>query len=159
MNSVALVGRLTRAPELRSTGSGKSVCGFAIAVDRQGGGQDDKADFFEIVVWERQAETCVQYLIKGQRVAVVGRLQNRSWTAQDGTPRKSTEVVATNVEFLDKPKGEGGGERGEYHQREQVPAGGGWGGGGQQQQQQQQAGGWDQPQQGQGGWAGNDIPY
>lgn len=103
LNKVILIGRLTRDPELRYTPSGKAVANFSLAVDRarQSGSGERETDFIDIVVWERQAEICAQYLGKGRLVAVEGRLQIRSYDAQDGTRRKAAEVVAQSVRFLE----------------------------------------------------------
>lgn len=102
MNKVILIGNLTRDPELSTTNNGVSVCRFSIAVQRrfasaEGGNQ---ADFFNIVVWRGQADNCHKFLKKGSKCAVVGRLQNSSYEAQDGTKRYTTDVVAEEVEFL-----------------------------------------------------------
>lgn len=104
MNVVVLIGRLTKDPELRYTPSGKAVCQFRLAVDRgTSNAQGEKeTDFFDIVVWEKQAENCANYLSKGRLVAVNGRLQSRSYDAQDGTRRTVVEVVARDVRFLER---------------------------------------------------------
>jgi len=115
MNTVIITGNLGRDPEVRHTQSGKAVCTLAVAVSN---GRDDTT-WVDVVVWERQAEMCGQYLAKGKKVGVEGRLQNRSWE-QDGQTRHKMEVVAFRVEFL-SPKSDGGGER---------PQRGGYGGGG-----------------------------
>ncbi|MHB9144001.1 MAG: single-stranded DNA-binding protein [Symbiobacteriia bacterium] len=106
LNRIILIGRLTRDPELRYTPGGKAVANFTLAVDRgRSNPQGQKeADFIDIVVWEKQAETVSQYLNKGRLVAVEGRLQIRSYEAQDGTKRKAAEVVASTVQFLDAKK-------------------------------------------------------
>ncbi len=104
INQVILMGRLTRDPELRTTPSGKSVCGFSLAVDKQFS-QDDSADFFDITAWEKLGELVSQYLQKGRRCLVQGRLSYRSWE-QDGQKRSKVEVIASDVTFLDGPSGE-----------------------------------------------------
>ena len=106
LNRVILIGRLTRDPELRYTPSGVPVAGFTIAVDRPFANQEGKreADFVPIVVWRKQAEACANYLGKGRLVAVDGRLQVRTYDADDGSRRWVTEVVADNVRFLDRAK-------------------------------------------------------
>lgn len=110
LNKVILIGRLTRDPELRYTpNTGSAVASFTIAVDRQGSNRDE-ADFINIVVWNKQAELCAQYLGKGRLVAVVGRLQIRTYE-KDGQRRYFTEVVAETVRFLDS-KGAGGSKPG-----------------------------------------------
>ncbi len=105
INQVMLMGRLTRDPELRSTTTGKSVVNFSLAVDRYG--QDAGADFFDIVAWEKLGELVNQYLSKGRRCLVQGRLSQRSWEGDDGKKRYRTEVVATDVTFLDGPNQQG----------------------------------------------------
>lgn len=114
LNRVILIGRLAVDPELRYTQSGVAVTNFRIAVDRPFTNQqgEREADFFPIVTWRKLAEVCAHNLSKGRLVAVEGRLQSRSYQAQDGSTRWITEVVADNVRFLDWPKdgpSEGGG--------------------------------------------------
>ena len=108
LNRVILIGRLTRDPELKFTTTGKAVATFTLAVDRfRSNPQGEKeADFIPIVVWEKQAENCANYLGKGSLAAVDGRMQVRSYDGKDGIRRWVTEVVAETVRFLDK-KGEG----------------------------------------------------
>ena len=102
INQVILMGRLTRDPEQRTTTTGKTIASFSIAVDR--GGQDDQADFFDVTAWERLAELVMQYLSKGRRVLVQGRLRQDSWDDKEtGKRRSRVEVVATDVTFLDGP--------------------------------------------------------
>lgn len=108
INQVILMGRLTRDPELRTTPNGKSVCSFSLAVDRAFS-QDDTADFFDITAWEKLGELVEQYLTKGRRCLVQGRLQQRTWE-QDGQKRSKVDVVATDVTFLDGPSGNTGGQ-------------------------------------------------
>ncbi|MBE3586748.1 single-stranded DNA-binding protein [Desulfofundulus thermocisternus] len=105
-NKIILIGRLVREPELRYTPSGTAVARFTLAVDRpftnrQG---EREADFIDIVVWQKQAEICSQYLGKGRLVAVEGRLQIRSYDDSQGVRRKTAEVVAEQVRFLDRPR-------------------------------------------------------
>lgn len=108
INQVILMGRLTRDPETRTTPSGKTVTSFSLAVDR--GGQEDAADFFDITAWEKLGDLVAQYLSKGRRCLVQGRLQQSSWDDKEtGKKRSKVEVVATDVTFLDGPSGEGGG--------------------------------------------------
>lgn len=106
LNRIVLIGRLVKDPELRYTGQGTPVCSFRIAVDRRPSKDAERqADFIDIVTWRQSAEFAAQYLTKGRLVAVDGRLQIREWTAQDGTKRWSTEVVADNVQGLDRAQG------------------------------------------------------
>lgn len=114
INSVVLVGRLTRDPESRTTTSGKSVVNFSIAVTKRFKPQDGSpdADFFNIVAWGNTADFVVNYLGKGRLVAVEGRLQSRKYTTQDGNSREVVEVVADNVQGLDRPRDDQGGSGG-----------------------------------------------
>lgn len=102
MNKVVLIGRLTRDPELRYTGSNLPVATFSIAVNRPFSNQagEREADFINIVVWRKQAENCKNYLTQGSQVAIEGRLQTRNYDDQNGQKRYVTEVIADNVEFL-----------------------------------------------------------
>ena len=101
MNKVILVGRLARDPELRTTGSGKSVATFSLAVDRRYKAEGQPtADFFNVVAGGKPAETICQYLGKGRQIAMTGRLQTRDYKAQDGTKRYATEVVLEEFDFI-----------------------------------------------------------
>ena len=110
MNKVILVGNLTRDPELSETQSGIAVCRFAIAVSRDYANADGtrETDFFNITVWRGRAENCGKYLKKGNKVAVVGSLQNRSYEDKDGVKRNVTDVVASEEEFLTPKNAQGG---------------------------------------------------
>ena len=102
MNKVILVGNLTRDPELTETATGVAVCRFSIAVQRDYAGADGtrEADFFNVTVWRGRAENCGKYLKKGNKVAVVGSLQTRSYEDKDGIKRNVTDIIANEVEFL-----------------------------------------------------------
>ena len=102
MNKVVLIGRLTRDPELRYTGSNTPVATFSLAVNRnfQNQNGEREADFINIVVWRKQAENCKNFLTQGSQVAIEGRIQTRTYDDQNGQKRYVTEVVADNVEFL-----------------------------------------------------------
>ncbi|MDR3263702.1 MAG: single-stranded DNA-binding protein [Clostridiales bacterium] len=102
MNKVCLVGNLTKDPELSTTTSGISICRFTLAVQRRFQSADGtrEADFLPIIVWRAQAENCAKYLKKGNKAAVVGTIQTRSYDAQDGTKRYVTEIIADEVQFL-----------------------------------------------------------
>lgn len=102
MNKVILVGNLTRDPELSETPNGVAVCRFSIAVSRDYANSDGtrETDFFNITVWRGRAENCGKYLKKGNKVAVVGSLQNRSYEDKEGVKRTVTDIVANEVEFL-----------------------------------------------------------
>jgi single-strand DNA-binding protein len=125
INRVVLVGRLTRDPELRTTTTGKSVCDFSIAVSKRVKPTDGSsdADFFRVNCWERTAEYVSNYLHKGRLVAVDGRLQSRKYTASDGTNREVVEIVAENVQSLDRPKDDDGGAKAAGAPRAAVAAG------------------------------------
>jgi len=105
LNRVVLIGRLATDPELKYTPSGLAVTSFVLAVDRRPNPQGEReADFIPIIAWKQSAEFAANYLTKGRMIAVDGRLQIRSWVAQDGTRRKTAEVVAENLKSLDRPK-------------------------------------------------------
>jgi single-strand DNA-binding protein len=105
INQVILMGRLTRDPEVRTTSTGKTIASFSLAVDR--GGQDDSTDFFDVTAWEKLGELVSQYLSKGRRCLVQGRLRQDSWDDKEtGKKRSKVEVVATDVTFLDGPNGD-----------------------------------------------------
>lgn len=101
---VTLVGNLTRDPELRQIPSGTSVCQLGVAVNssyKDGSGQwVEKPNFFDVVVWGAQGENCAKYLSKGRQIAVDGRLDQRSWEAQDGGKRSKVEIIADVVMFI-----------------------------------------------------------
>ena len=103
MNKVILIGRLTADPELRYTSSNLPVASFSLAVNRSFTSQsgEREADFINIVVWNKQAENCKNYLNKGSQVAIDGRIQVSKYQDQSGQNRYRTEVVANNVQFLD----------------------------------------------------------
>ena len=108
INQVILLGRLTRDPEQRTTASGKNVVSFSIAVDRQS--QDDQADFFNITAWDKLGDLVMQYLSKGRRVLIQGRLRQDSWEDKDTGKRQSRiEVTASDVTFLDGLSGDNSG--------------------------------------------------
>ncbi len=107
MNKVIIVGRLTRDPEVRYTQTGKAVASFSVAVDT-GYGENKRADFIPVVVWDKLAEVCGNNLTKGRRVLVEGRLQIRDYE-KDGQKRRAADVVAQNIEFLDTKQAVGGG--------------------------------------------------
>ena len=102
LNHIVLMGRLTRNPELRRTGSGVAVASFSLAVDRDFGGRDGgekETDLIDIVAWRGTAEFVSKYFSKGRMAVVSGRLQIRNWTDKEGGKRRSAEVVADNVYF------------------------------------------------------------
>lgn len=126
LNRVCLIGRLTRDPELRTTNSGKSVVEFSIAVNKRfkptDGGPD--ADFFRCKAWGSTAEFVENYLSKGRLVAVDGRLETRKWTDNEGNNRAIIEVVADNVQSLERPRDDAP-EAGPAPSRTRQPQGGG----------------------------------
>src|SRR5687768_4644730 len=113
LNRVMIIGNLGRDPELRYTTRGNPVCNFTVAVNRPGrtdeNGQraEDETEWFSVVAWDKLAETCNQFLSKGRKVYVEGRLQTRSWQGQDGQERSRVEVVATNMVMLDSKGSQG----------------------------------------------------
>ena len=113
LNHIVIMGRLTRDPELRRTGSGIAVTSFSLAVDRDFGGRDGgerETDFIDCVAWRHTGEFVSKYFTKGRMAVVSGRLQIRSWTDKDGNKRRTAEVVADNVYFGDSRRdGESGG--------------------------------------------------
>lgn len=106
LNKVMLIGNVTKDPETRNTPGGQSVTTFSLATNLNwtdaSGQKQTRADFHNIVAWRRLAEICAQYLHKGSKVFIEGRIQNRDWVATDGTKKYRTEVVAENVQILDK---------------------------------------------------------
>ena len=113
LNHIVIMGRLTRDPELRRTGSGIAVASFTVAVDRDYGGRDGgekETDFIDCVAWRQTGEFVSKYFTKGRMIVVSGRLQIRSWTDKDGNKRRTAEVVADNVYFGESKRGnsEGG---------------------------------------------------
>lgn len=124
MNKVVLIGRLTKDPELKFTpGTGSAVTTFTLAVDRYNTKTGKmEADFIPVVVWGKQAESCANYLSKGNQVAISGRIQTRNYDAKDGTKRYVTEVVADNiggVQFLNN-KGNSNENSNNYQYNESV---------------------------------------
>lgn len=125
LNQVTLMGNLTRDPELRNTPSGQSVCSFSLALNRsykdQSGEWQEATDYIDVVAWGPLGERVAQYLHKGRRCLVQGRLQSRSWE-QEGQKRSKVEVLASDVTFLDsreggEESGQGGGANGGGYSR------------------------------------------
>ncbi len=106
LNRATILGNLTRDPELRQTPSGQSVCTFAVATNRTWndatGTKQEASEFHNVVAWGKLAEICGQYLSKGKKVYVEGRLQTRDWDGQDGIKRYRTEIVTDNLIILDR---------------------------------------------------------
>jgi len=113
LNHITIMGRLTRDPELRRTGSGVAVASFTVAVDRDFGNRENgerETDFIDCVAWRQTGEFVSKYFTKGRMAVVSGRLQIRNWTDKEGNKRRSAEVVADNVYFGDsKREGDNGG--------------------------------------------------
>lgn len=107
LNRIVLIGRLTRDPELRFTANGHAVCSFTLAVDRsrKNAQGERETDFINCIAWQKLGENCANYLTKGKLASVDGRLQIRSYEAQDGTKRTVAEVVAEDVRFLSPKDG------------------------------------------------------
>jgi len=125
LNKAFIIGNLTRDPELKSLPSGVKVTTFGVATNRvwrdQDGQKKEAADFHNVVVFGRQAETVAQYLKKGSSVLVEGRMQTRSWDAQDGTKRYRTEIVADRIQFGPRFGGSGGSGSSQTAEANQAP--------------------------------------
>lgn len=118
MNSLTIIGNLTRDPELRSTPAGIPVCTFTVAVNRRKAGAEagqPEADFFRVTAWRQLGELCSKYLAKGRKVCVIGSVAVNTFAGSDGTTRASLEVNADQVEFL-TPRSEQGAAPGGYGQ-------------------------------------------
>lgn len=113
LNKAMIIGNLTRDPEMRTTPSGANVASFSVATSLvwtdQGGQQQKKTEFHNMVAWRKLAEICGQYLRKGSKVYVEGRLQTTEWTGQDSVKRYRTEIVVENMIMLDRQGGTAGG--------------------------------------------------
>ena len=112
LNHITIMGRLTRDPELRRTGSGIAVASFTVAVDRDFGNKDGgerETDFIDCVAWRQTGEFVSKYFTKGSMAVVSGRLQIRNWTDKDGNKRRTAEVVADNVYFGESKRSSDGG--------------------------------------------------
>jgi len=125
LNRVQLIGNLTRDPELRYTPSGIAVCSFSIATNRNWttdtGEKKEEVEFHRIVAWNKLAELCSQFLTKGRKVFVEGRLATRSWTAQDGAQKQTTEIVISDMILLDSRKSGEGTVSEEAHEMREEP--------------------------------------
>lgn len=106
LNRATIIGNLTRNPELRTTTTGQSVASFGVATNRvwtdKSGQKQEQVEFHNVVAWARLAEICNQYLAKGRKVYIEGRLQTRDWEGQDGVKRQRTEIIAENMIMLDR---------------------------------------------------------
>src|SRR3989338_8269500 len=123
LNRVQLIGNLTRDPELRYTKNGTAVCSFGLATNRSWktdtGEKREEAEFHNIVAWNKLAELCSQFLVKGRKVYVEGRLATRSWNAQDGTQKSRTEIVISDMILLDSRRPDGSSATSEPEVREE----------------------------------------
>ncbi len=112
LNRATILGNLTRDPELRQTPSGQSVCTFGVATNRSwndaAGNKQEASEFHNVVAWGKLAEICGQYLVKGKKVYIEGRLQTRDWEGQDGIKRYRTEIITENMIMLDRAGGSAG---------------------------------------------------
>ena len=120
-NRVVLAGNLTRDPELRFTNNGIPVCEFGLAVNRVRS-KNEEVDFFDITAWRELGETIANYKKKGDPILIEGRLQYRTWEAQDGSKRSKVDVVADNVQFLGRGDGSGEGAPADGGQRSRAGA-------------------------------------
>jgi single-strand DNA-binding protein len=116
LNRAMIIGNLTRDPEVRTTATGQNVANFGVATNHvwkdQAGMKQEKVEFHNIVAWGKLAEICGQYLGKGRKVYIEGRLQTREWEDKEGGKRKTTEIVAENMIMLDRGNGAGAGAEG-----------------------------------------------
>lgn len=112
LNKVMIIGNLTRDPEMRQTPNGKSVTSFSVATNRvwvsAAGAKQEEVEYHNIVAWGKLAEICNQYLKKGRKAYVEGRLKTRDWVGKDGVKHVRTEIIAENMIILDKAPGQGG---------------------------------------------------
>lgn len=112
LNRATIIGRVTRDPEMRTTPSGQTVTTLSVATNRawtdNAGVKQERSEFHNCVLWGKLAEIASQYVTKGRRVYVEGRIETRDWTGQDGVKRYRTEIVAENMIMLDGPKGASG---------------------------------------------------
>lgn len=107
LNKVIIIGNLTRDPELRYTPQGTAVCTLGVATNRQwktDGETKEEVEYHRLVVWDKLAEICAQFLKKGRKAYFEGRLQTRKWTTQDGTERQTTEIVVSDMIILDSSR-------------------------------------------------------
>jgi single-strand DNA-binding protein len=125
LNRVQLIGNLTRDPELRYTPNGNAVCTFGLATNRtwttDSGEKREEVDFHRIVSWNKLAELCSQFLVKGRKVYVEGRLSTRNWTGQDGTQKTTTEVVIDDMILLDSKQSGGASHQAERSEENVEP--------------------------------------
>lgn len=123
LNKAMIIGNLTRDPEIRNTPSGQSVASFSVATNMiwtdASGQRQERPEYHNVVAWRKLAEICGQYLKKGSKVYIEGRLQTRDWAGQDGVKRYRTEIVADNMIMLGGNSSYGQGQSGNYSQNRQ----------------------------------------
>ena len=135
LNKMLVIGNVGRDPEMRYTPNGSAVTSFSLAVNRyytpQGGERQEETEWFRVTAWNRLAETCNNYVTRGMKIYVEGRLKSSTWVAQDGQTRFTNEIIASTVQFLTPRGGYGGpppgGEPGGYGGGAVADAGGGYG--------------------------------
>lgn len=125
LNKAMLIGNLTRDPEVRNTPTGQTVASFSIATNQvwtdQSGQKKERVDYHNIVVWRRLAEICAQYLHKGSKIYIEGRMQTRDWTGQDGIKRYRTEIVGDNMIMLDRGGQQAGRPAANFNEQPPMP--------------------------------------
>lgn len=125
LNRAMIIGNVTRDPEVRTTSSGQSVASFGVATNRTwkdaAGNKQEKAEFHNVVAWAKLADICAQYLTKGRKVYVEGRIETREWQGQDGAKRNRTEIIAENMIMLERG-GAPAGNQPTYARPESAPA-------------------------------------
>ncbi len=160
LNKVLLMGNLTKDPEVRYIPSGKAVCELGLAINENYKGKDgntvEQAVFVDVVVWDRQAETCGQYLHKGSPVMVEGRLQLDKWKTKEGENRSRLRIRADRVQFLGSPRGNAAVRDGDG---DQGPTPGGRDGGGGREDAEPVAGGAPESVAGGGGGDDDNLPF
>ena len=126
LNRVMIIGRLTRDPEGRTTPQGTSVTSFSVATNfiwvDQSGQRQEKVEYHNVVAWRKLADICNQYLKKGGKVYIEGRLQTRDWEGQDGVKRYRTEIIADNMIMLDRPSAGAVGAASTFTQEKEIPS-------------------------------------
>jgi len=109
LNRASILGRLTADPEVRTTSTGQNVCSFSVATGQKwkdaSGNMQEKTEFHNCVVWAKLADIAGQYLSKGRRIYLEGRIETRNWVGQDGVKRYRTEIIGNNMIMLDGPRG------------------------------------------------------
>jgi len=126
LNKAMIIGNVTRDPEVRQTANGASVATFSVATNffwnDPAGQRQERVEFHNVVAWRKLAEICGQYLRKGSKVYIEGRLQTRDWVGKDGLKRYSTEIIAENMIMLDRPSGQGSQRQNGGFSNQQKPA-------------------------------------